>query len=88
MSDEPAKGSWKPIAELGEPAPGTDPIRTIRVTETWRWLPYKPAGQRQMKRRGRWQKWTGYGFENAELPEDAEVWQPDAEEPGLKPYQP
>jgi len=36
--------------------------------EVFRWLPYKP-GSNEFKRgqKGRWQKHTGYGFDNAEL---------------------
>jgi hypothetical protein len=89
-------GGWRPITELKEPAQDADdfPFLTVRVEETWRWQPYKPEGARQMKRRGRWQKFTGYGFENCDLPEFAEFRDPAAPpeeevgEPALKPYQP
>lgn len=67
---------WRPIDELEEPT-GTGAVYIqVRSVTTWRWLPYKPDGQRQMKRRGRWQRAASYmGFENAVLPEEAD-WQP------------
>jgi hypothetical protein len=34
-----------------------------------RWKPYKPEGQRQMKRKGRWQRMSEYGgWENCDTP--------------------
>lgn len=54
---------WKPKSTA--PTDGT----TILGAEMYRFVKYKPKGQRQMKREGRWQKYNGYGWENAEAPE-------------------
>lgn len=36
--------------------------------EVFRWLPYKPnSNEFKRGQKGRWQKHTGYGFDNAEL---------------------
>lgn len=61
--------------------PDTDLQRVPEVKEGYaisigpvRWKEYKPDGQRQMKRKGRWQAMTEYGgWGNCETP--SEVWQ-------------
>jgi len=50
--------------------PGT--YISVRVVETYRWLAYKPDGARQMRAKGRWQKFEGFGFSNAAIPHGAE----------------
>ena len=62
------------LAEWSTNAPPRKPgtYISVRAIETYRWLPYKPDGARQMLRKGRWQKFDGYGFTNAEPPEGAE----------------
>lgn len=64
--------TWKPTSEAPT-APGTY-IDVLRITDvtTYRWLAYKPDGARQMRAKGRWQRATEYGWENAPLPLDAE----------------
>lgn len=47
-----------------------EPGRYIYVQQTavYRWLPYKANSQEFRRgKKGRWQKHTGYGFDNAEL---------------------
>lgn len=46
----------------------------IVTTKTVRYLPYKPDGQRQMKKHGRWQEFNGYGWDNCK--EDTIAWMP------------
>lgn len=50
----------------------------VRTVTTFRWLPYKPDGARQMKKAGRWQQVRSEhgGWENADFPEGAE-WTPN-----------
>lgn len=66
MSDTPKTTPWRPTSEAPT-VPGT--YIKVRTTNTYRWLEYKPDGQRQMKAKGRWQRATEYGWENAPLPE-------------------
>lgn len=64
----PSRDPWRPINEA--PKDGT----TIAGAEFYRWLRYKPgASKHQLKRGGRWQRWNGYGWDNAEPPE---MWMP------------
>lgn len=51
---------WMPISEA--PLNGT-PLAGYR---TIRYLPYKPDGQRQMNKPGRWQEHNGHGWENCQ----------------------
>ena len=54
---------WQPI----ETAPEHGYIY-VQQAATYRWLPYKPNSQEWKRgKKGRWQKHTGYGFDNAEL---------------------
>jgi hypothetical protein len=62
-----AAQQWRPGVE----AP-TDGRHIIGPT-TFRYLKYKPDGQRQMKRDGRWQRASEYGWENCHSP--PEWWQ-------------
>ena len=57
-------GGWLPIAS----APKDGAFIHVQQQATYRWLPYKQASQ-EFKRgkKGRWQKHTGYGFDNADL---------------------
>lgn len=66
------QSEWQPTSSA--PAKPGDYIEVRSVT-VYRWLPYKPDGARQMKKKGRWQAHDGYGFTNEELPENAE-WRP------------
>lgn len=63
---------WRPI-ETGSDEPEYRYIDVRHVTG-YRWVPYKPDGRRQMKKPGRWQRATEYGWENDELPEGE--WRP------------
>ena len=54
---------WKPIAD--SPKDGT----VICGAELYRWLKYKPGAPKGLRGKGRWQRWNGYGWENAEPPE-------------------
>ncbi|KAA0572255.1 hypothetical protein FZ983_32305 [Azospirillum sp. B21] len=65
------EGDWKPISE----APQNGMI-DVRSTCTYRWRAYRP-GSPQLRRgiKGRWQRATDYGWENANLPENGE-WKP------------
>src|SRR5689334_22073781 len=49
---------WQPIETA--PRDGTPVLGGV----TYRYLPYKPEGKRQMKSDGRWQRATDYGWEN------------------------
>ena len=51
---------WKPSSERTIDRTKTVYIDVREIT-TYRWKPYKPDGQRQMKAQGRWQKATGIG---------------------------
>jgi hypothetical protein len=59
---------WRPVSE----APQVAGHIIVRLVTTYRWLPYKPDGRRQMGRPGRWQAATEYGWTNAKLLEGAE----------------
>lgn len=61
----------RPIDEA--PKDGT----IILATEAYRWKAYKPGSTKgQLARGGRWQRWNGFGWENAEPPE---YWLPKPE---------
>ena len=62
-SIQPAIAPWLPI----ETAP-KDAYIYVQQAAVYRWLPYKETSQ-EFKRgtKGRWQKHTGYRFDNAEL---------------------
>lgn len=47
----------------------------VRQVTTFRYLPYKPAGRKQMAKPGRWQRANDYGWENAARPEGE--WKPN-----------
>lgn len=71
----------RPVAGEGEmqsidsaPKDGTP----VLVVTSYRYLPYKPEGRRQMKSPGRWLRATEYGWENAPAPEQ---WLTDAPKP-------
>jgi len=53
-----------------QPGPPPDNVGYVDVREvtTYRFMPYKPDGRRQMGKRGRWQSATQYGFENCDPP--------------------
>lgn len=54
----------RPIEEA--PKDGT----TILGTEAYRWKKYKPGAPKWAQRLGgRWQRWNGFGWENAEPPQ-------------------
>jgi len=57
-------GGWLPL----DSAPKDGAFIHVQQQATYRWLPYKQASQ-EFKRgkKGRWQKHTGYGFDNADL---------------------
>lgn len=61
---------WRPLrAPSGELLLPTEPARYIAVlhAQTYRWQPYKPASQQfRHGLRGRWQRFGGYAWENAE----------------------
>lgn len=58
---------WKPMSELTI-APGQTLYFDVREVTTYRWLPYKSDGRRQMKASGRWQVGNDYGWENCSTP--------------------
>lgn len=60
--------TWRPMSAL--PPLGKSRAITIdvRTTQTYRWLPYKPDGRKQMKADGRWQEATEYGWKNCSAP--------------------
>ncbi|WP_372395237.1 hypothetical protein ABMY26_07150 (plasmid) [Azospirillum sp. HJ39] len=64
---------WKPISE----APQNVMIDVRSTTTcTYRWRAYRPGSpQLQRGNKGRWQRATDYGWENAHLPENGE-WKP------------
>lgn len=57
-------GGWLPL----DSAPKDGTYIHVQQQATYRWLPYKQASQ-EFKRgkKGRWQRYTGYGFDNADL---------------------
>lgn len=58
-----AEPQWQPM----EDAPHTRYIE-VQQRAVYRWLPYKANSEQRRKGvLGRWQRHTGYGFENAEL---------------------
>jgi hypothetical protein len=57
--------TWRPMTEAPE-TPGTYIV--VRSQHGYRWLAYKPDGRRQMGQLGRWQRATGYGWENCDKP--------------------
>lgn len=64
-----ADQSWRPVSEAVGVA---GDLIQVRIVEVYRWLPYKADGRRQTGKTGRWQKYDGYGWQNANLPEGAE----------------
>lgn len=57
-------GGWKNIEDA--PRDGTP----IGACEFYRWKAYKPGAPKHLlKLGGRWQRWSGYGWENAQPPE-------------------
>lgn len=63
-------GEWLDIKTA--PQDGTPVI----APEFYRFLPYKPQGQKQMGKKGRWQRHNGYGWDNCEEPP---CWKPAEE---------
>ena len=57
-------GGWLPL----DSAPKDGTYIHVQQQATYRWLPYKQTSQ-EFKRgkKGRWQRYTGYGFDNADL---------------------
>jgi hypothetical protein len=65
-SAELPEAGWRPTSEAPERSGMTIYVRSIEV---YRFHPYKPDGQRQMGRPGRWQKLNDYGgWDVADLP--------------------
>lgn len=65
MTPEPI---WQPTATLTINPKATTYINVRSVT-TYRWKPYKPDGQRQMRAQGRWQRAKEPdGWENCAAP--------------------
>ena len=65
--------NWQPIETA--PKDGT----TIAGADLYRWVKYKPGSTKgQLKRGGRWQRFNGYGWENAGPPTH---WMPLPEPP-------
>lgn len=58
----PVEG-WRP-----GPPPADCGYVDVREVTTYRYLPYKPDGRRQMRAPGRWQRATEHGFENCAPP--------------------
>lgn len=73
LAQQPGEEGWRPMSEV--PTDGK-PIK-VRVVTTYKWTPYKPDGQRQMKAKGRWQTLRSEygGWINADLPEEGQ-WMP------------
>lgn len=73
LAQQPGEEGWRPLSEV--PTDGK-PIK-VRVVTTYKWTPYKPDGQRQMKTKGRWQTLRSEygGWINADLPEEGQ-WMP------------
>ena len=69
MSDE---RNWQPTSALTINRKVTTCV-DVRTVTTYRWKPYKPDGQRQMKAQGRWQRAAGSGdyakWENCSAPD-------------------
>lgn len=65
---------WKPMSDLSI-NPNETTYINVRTEWTYRWLPYKKDGRRQMKAQGRWQRATEYGYENCSQP--AGEWTPN-----------
>lgn len=61
---------WQPTSTLADALdPNVTTYINVRTTTTYRWKPYKPDGQRQMKARGRWQRaQEPDGWENCSAP--------------------
>lgn len=58
---------WQPMETA--PKDGTK----IAGSLIYRWTAYKPQARKIGYPEGRWQRWNGYGWENAEPPE---YWMP------------
>lgn len=73
-----AQRPWNSMADGGPPEqPGL--YVDVRAVSVYRWLPYKPDGQRQMRAKGRWQVANEHGgFENASLPQSGD-WKPNGQ---------
>lgn len=74
LAEAAPSDAWQPIATTPPDGHLVQHVN-VRSVSTYRYLPYKPDGRRQMKADGRWQIHTGYGWTNAPLPEGAE-WTP------------
>ena len=71
MSDTtPTVAAWMPMETVPEQG-----YIQVQQTAVYRWLLYKPNSQEWRNgKKGRWQKYNEYGFENAELEGDG--WKP------------
>lgn len=58
----PIQQDWQDISTA--PKDGTP----VAGQELYRFQPYKPEGQKQMGQPGRWQRFNGFGWENAPPP--------------------
>ena len=74
---EAANGSgWRPIGTAPKGEPGL--MIDVRSATTYRWLPYSGKSEQFRKGiKGRWQRATEYGWENAKLPTEYGEWIPN-----------
>jgi hypothetical protein len=81
VASTPQPEGWRDISSA--PKGGDRPVYiNVRSISTYRWLPYKPDGRRQMGKVGRWQVAAGEygGWDNADLPQGGE-WIPHPQFP-------